>query len=339
MDKDEIKEIGRLRKALKPLLRSEMFEPVFNKFAFNDRLRTTDKVAHEKLDSISVKLDSLKPLSKVEASIDFSQLEATTNAFIEVAKAQIADKDAKSVKLDDLDKILARLDDVHKIYMHKMSKMLLTDPKDPKSYLNVRLTDGEDFYKAATRAIAAMTEGYNNMTVAISGIDNVVVTNTVTVSGTVNVGNQRVSISGIDYTAIANFPTIQAVQLRAMGSNGFSAPGVSILGGAKDGAGNQQAIRANVDGTQIVTISGSVAQEYGTWGYSAGISGSVSLVGAKRILAITAHCTTAGTVTINGGTPIPVAALSALSIEPKGNLVDPSIIFTTTDSYFVEYVT
>lgn len=78
----------------------------------------------------------------------------------------------------------------------------------------------------------------------------------------------------------------------------------------------------------------------GTWGYAAGISGTRALTGSKRVLAVTAAATAAGaSMTINGGDSIPIPANFGFAFEPRGNLTDPTFVFTGTDSYFVEYVT
>jgi hypothetical protein len=85
--------------------------------------------------------------------------------------------------------------------------------------------------------------------------------------------------------------------------------------------------------------------EAGTWGYASGASGTVTLTGSKRVLQITAIALeAAGSITIDGGdsTPLPYGATdkvsSSICIEPRGNLIDPVIVFTGTDSYFIEYV-
>jgi hypothetical protein len=74
------------------------------------------------------------------------------------------------------------------------------------------------------------------------------------------------------------------------------------------------------------------------------VSGTVTLTGSKRVLQITAVALeAAGSITIDGGDTIPLPygatdkVSSSISIEPKGNLIDPVIVFTGTDSYFVEY--
>lgn len=85
--------------------------------------------------------------------------------------------------------------------------------------------------------------------------------------------------------------------------------------------------------------------EAGTWGYASGATGTITLTGSKRVLQITAVALeAAGSITINGGDTIAIPygatdkVSSSISIEPKGNLTDPVIVFTGTDSYFVEYV-
>ena len=78
--------------------------------------------------------------------------------------------------------------------------------------------------------------------------------------------------------------------------------------------------------------------ERGTWGYVAGVSGTVNIAANRRVIGISAYATVAGSLTINGGDSVPIAAGRTLTIEPKGNLVAPTIVFTGTSSYFVESV-
>lgn len=81
-------------------------------------------------------------------------------------------------------------------------------------------------------------------------------------------------------------------------------------------------------------------RDVGAWAYLAGISGNVAVVaGAKvRQIAVTSPLETASQFTINGGQTIIVPAGQSLTIEPKGNLIAPSITFTGTSAYFIEYV-
>lgn len=76
----------------------------------------------------------------------------------------------------------------------------------------------------------------------------------------------------------------------------------------------------------------------GKWDYAAGASGTRTITGASRVLCIAAHSTAGGTMTINGGDSIPIPANTQVTIEPVGNLSDPVIVFTGTDSYFVEFL-
>jgi hypothetical protein len=86
--------------------------------------------------------------------------------------------------------------------------------------------------------------------------------------------------------------------------------------------------------------------EVGAWGYNSGSLGTLTLTGGKRVLQISAiSLEVAGSITINGGDLIrlPYGNVDKVSTEmtiyPKGNLIDPVIVFVDTDSYFVEYVT
>ena len=77
---------------------------------------------------------------------------------------------------------------------------------------------------------------------------------------------------------------------------------------------------------------------YGTWAYYAGTSGTVVVGAGRRVLGIAAHSTTGGSFTINGGNTITLPANVSVNIEPLGNLIAPTIVFTSTDTYFVEVV-
>lgn len=94
------------------------------------------------------------------------------------------------------------------------------------------------------------------------------------------------------------------------------------------------------------SVDGKLPDVSGTWGYNSGVSGTLVLSGGKRVLQITAIAEeAAATITINGGDTITLPygttdkVSSAITIEPKGNLTNPTIIFTATKAWFVEYVT
>ena len=82
------------------------------------------------------------------------------------------------------------------------------------------------------------------------------------------------------------------------------------------------------------------------WGYNSGTAGTLVLENGKRVLQISAVALESeGSFTINGGDVISLPygsndnVSTEITISPQGNLIDPTIIFTGTDSYFVEYVT
>lgn len=82
----------------------------------------------------------------------------------------------------------------------------------------------------------------------------------------------------------------------------------------------------------------------GDWAYRAGTSGTVDFASVptqKRILNITATAPTTGngSITINGGDAITVPAGLQFNVPiPEEKLVDPVIVFTGTDSYYVDWL-
>lgn len=79
------------------------------------------------------------------------------------------------------------------------------------------------------------------------------------------------------------------------------------------------------------------AELRGKWGYVAGAAGTPVLPAGAQVIRIIAHGT-AGTLTINAGDSIPVVGSFAVDLKHL-LLVKPALIFTSTDSYYVEYVT
>lgn len=79
-------------------------------------------------------------------------------------------------------------------------------------------------------------------------------------------------------------------------------------------------------------------REFGDWEYEAGVAGTVNVPAGSRVVGITATAASGGSVTIDGGDPIPLPAGVAFAFEPKGNLVAPEIIFDSTDAYVVEWL-
>lgn len=101
-----------------------------------------------------------------------------------------------------------------------------------------------------------------------------------------------------------------------------------------DEAGN----RVGVTASPLVQQDNKVS---GTWGYLAGINGTITVPAGAKVLqiAVAAPTDAAATFTINGGATITVPASQALTIEPRGNLVAPTIVVSGASSYFVEHVT
>lgn len=98
---------------------------------------------------------------------------------------------------------------------------------------------------------------------------------------------------------------------------------------------NQVSNIAGVDQYRQVVAIGDTS---GTWGYYAGTSGTVNVAAGQRVLSIAAHGSVAASLAINGGQSIPIPALSQITIEPRGNLTAPTIVFSSTDSFLVEVV-
>lgn len=83
------------------------------------------------------------------------------------------------------------------------------------------------------------------------------------------------------------------------------------------------------------------AMPVGTFGYAAGTSGTETLSGSKRVQSLAAHAPTSGaaSVTINGGDSITVPAGTQLALAfGDGVLVDPEVVFTGTDSYYLDWL-
>ncbi len=104
-------------------------------------------------------------------------------------------------------------------------------------------------------------------------------------------------------------------------------------------------VRRNTStGQRVIAAGGSGGSKLpdltGTWGYSAGVSGTLDLSGqGKRILTITAYSSTGGTLTVDGGDAITVPSSGSITIEPHVQLVDPVLVFTNTAGYFVDWLT
>lgn len=76
----------------------------------------------------------------------------------------------------------------------------------------------------------------------------------------------------------------------------------------------------------------------GAWAYAAGTSGTVTLPAGSKVLQISATSLLGGSFTVNGGAVINIPANQQFTLEPRGNLVAPTIVFSTTASYVIEYL-
>lgn len=83
-------------------------------------------------------------------------------------------------------------------------------------------------------------------------------------------------------------------------------------------------------------------QQIGAWSYLAGAGNTtINITTGLRLvgLSVIAGRTTATTVTINGGDGVPVPATRSWALNPKGNVSNPTIVFTgSPDAWVVELV-
>ena len=130
-------------------------------------------------------------------------------------------------------------------------------------------------------------------------------------------------------TAPGSGPPIETFVL----GSGIHVP-FSLLRGMKDD-GTLIDIEADDNGYLRVDLK----RESGTWGYLAAANGTAAVPAGARVLSVGAlGGSAAGNVTINGGAAIPIPAGTPWSLEPKGNLIAPTFVFSGTQSYTVEYV-
>lgn len=83
-----------------------------------------------------------------------------------------------------------------------------------------------------------------------------------------------------------------------------------------------------------------IEQWPGTWGYRPGTSGTVNdLPAGSLVLSIdvVASATVDATITIAGGGTITVPAGMAFGLLIRGKLVAPTIVFTNTASFVIQY--
>lgn len=77
----------------------------------------------------------------------------------------------------------------------------------------------------------------------------------------------------------------------------------------------------------------------GVWGYRAGEDGTPSLPSDARVLSLACVAGSSGaTVVIDGGDEIPVPNGQSFSMTVEANLIDPTIVFTDTVTFIVQFV-
>jgi hypothetical protein len=130
-----------------------------------------------------------------------------------------------------------------------------------------------------------------------------------------------VSVSGT--VAVSNFPATQSVSATDLDIRNLSSAQDSVT----------------VTGTVSVAPSQADTNVTGAWAYAAGTSGTVTLPAGSKVLQISATSLLGGSFTVNGGAAITIPANQQFTLEPRGNLVAPTIVFTTTTAYVVEYLT
>lgn len=135
------------------------------------------------------------------------------------------------------------------------------------------------------------------------------------------------TLAALETVNVGNFPATQAV-------SGTVTANLGTLNGAATAA-NQTTGNASLS-----SLDAKTPDESGTWGYNAGTSGTVAVAANKRVLAITATAPPllGATMTINGGQTITIPAGTSITIQPRANLTAPTLVFTSTSAYFVEFV-
>jgi hypothetical protein len=168
---------------------------------------------------------------------------------------------------------------------------------------------------------AATLAALENVNATVSG--SVSVNNfptTQAVSGTVALDSA--TLAALETINVGNFPATQAVSATDLDIRNLSSAQDSVT----------------VTGTVSVAPSQADTNVTGAWAYAAGTSGTVTLPAGSKVLQISATSLLGGSFTVNGGAAINIPANQQFTLEPRGNLVAPTIVFTSTTSYVVEYV-
>lgn len=186
--------------------------------------------------------------------------------------------------------------------------------------------DGQ-FIRSATAKVTKNGVDYERQIVVIGDPDN-----PDSVLSLVN-GGLPVSATDLDIRNLSG--STDSIQVtNTVSVAGTVTANIGLLNGAAT-ANNQTTGNASLS-----SLDSKIPDESGVWGYNSGTSGSLTVAANKRILSITASAAplVAASMTINGGQTIVIPAGTTITITPKANLTAPTIVFTATISYFVEFV-
>ncbi|HWZ65624.1 MAG TPA: hypothetical protein VNX65_02380 [Patescibacteria group bacterium] len=282
--KKPFEDIAKLRKAIAPLLQELIPDGNLTVMAMSKEdyrsfmvsMRNDIALIAKSIETMGEAILDSRPPEKIIASIDFSKVD---NAITRLVSAT----DNNSLRLGNLEKNRLRvegLEELRTILAKTLQNLVTlnkkpTNPNDPTDYVNVRLTDGQEFYNAIRRAIASVTEGIaaykdvngNTVQVQLTAGGQVPVSfaNTVlSTSGTVT------SASGTLNAHIDNYPTVQTVVVQSM-------PGITV---SPTVSGSQNWVNVPFPNTTTVTQGTSPWTTSGTFsnvpGNTIAVSGTVT---------------------------------------------------------------
>lgn len=96
---------------------------------------------------------------------------------------------------------------------------------------------------------------------------------------------------------------------------------------------------SNVQKVALVGTGGAIdAKESGDWDYIAGTGGGTESITGRMVGSFFFANKFSGTVTIDGGNTITIRKNVGISINPKGNLLSPTIVMSSSIDYMIEFV-
>lgn len=157
---EERKLVGLLRKALQPLLKDALLNPAdtapvvekLSELAQAIEASKTPPVALEgvesRLEGVEKAVAANKPLTKVATDVNLTKVESVLGSIAATTKTT-EEYEAKVHKL-----MTSAVIELTKARLQK-----ITDPRDAQDYVNVRLTDGDAFYRAIDQLATAVQHG------------------------------------------------------------------------------------------------------------------------------------------------------------------------------------